>query len=673
MALSITTIDTNGTKSRALNRAEFGYDDHTDVGRVWIGTTAGIDIALAKLTEVEAVQDIINDASLMHPVDTIADLRNETGKYKYVYVTGYHTKDDGAFGSNIFVWDENSTETDNGGTIIKCTTVTTGRYRLKYSGDVNVKWFGAKGDGVKDDTSAIQAALTFVGVSGGRVYFPRGTYIIAGGGTTYVFELIDYNNISICGDGAGNTVIKVADNGDRGIFSYANCNSIELADLTLDANASNGVTGLGGHGVRLDDCDDVYFHNIVVRDTQGYGMGFQGYGDFKRVVLDTIEIIDSGADGVDFKNRANSNDALTINNVVIRNPSRIEDGKPGLDIRGPATINNVAVFLKSDDGIGIRFRASATEPGQNGVGGRHSSLSNFYVDGGGYASTTGVVIDDPNISISNGSAINVRGVGVWLTLNSQNSHVSNVHVGGGVDCINFEIAGTGNSIIGCSSDEGNTGYRINGADNRLLGCTHEGGTYGFRRTSGTTKNYLIGCKSTGAAVTNLGTVGIDSILSSDFGGSDTTPHDLCVNGNTALRFSPVPGGVNYLQLATGAPGDGPSITVGGAEGSRPLRVGARSSHVSFLTAGTTLGANEQLRVLHTSGAVNYATVKGSTANIPVSLSAEGSDAAIDLLLSPKGTGNIRFGTHNTSADVAITGYITIKDGSGNLRKLAVIS
>ena len=80
-------------------------------------------------------------SDLMHPVDTIDDLRNETGKYKYVYVTGYHTKDDGAFGSNMFVWDEDSTETDNGGTIIKCTTVTAGRYKLKYSGDVNVKWF----------------------------------------------------------------------------------------------------------------------------------------------------------------------------------------------------------------------------------------------------------------------------------------------------------------------------------------------------------------------------------------------------------------------------------------------------------------------------------------------------------------------------------------------------
>lgn len=55
MALKITTIDTNGVKSRPLDRAEFGYDDYTDVGRVWIGTSAGTDLALAKLVEVEDV------------------------------------------------------------------------------------------------------------------------------------------------------------------------------------------------------------------------------------------------------------------------------------------------------------------------------------------------------------------------------------------------------------------------------------------------------------------------------------------------------------------------------------------------------------------------------------------------------------------------------------------
>lgn len=100
-------------------------------------------------------------SDLMHPVDTIDDLRNETGKYKYIYVTGYHTKDDGAFGSNMFVWDEDSTETDNGGTIIKCTTVTTGRYKLKYSGAVNVRWFGVKGDCIADDTDAFINSIAY--------------------------------------------------------------------------------------------------------------------------------------------------------------------------------------------------------------------------------------------------------------------------------------------------------------------------------------------------------------------------------------------------------------------------------------------------------------------------------------------------------------------------------
>jgi len=41
---------------------------------------------------------------------------------------------------------------------------------------VNVKDFGAKGDGVSDDTVAIQTAVHFV-PRGGRVYFPEGTYL----------------------------------------------------------------------------------------------------------------------------------------------------------------------------------------------------------------------------------------------------------------------------------------------------------------------------------------------------------------------------------------------------------------------------------------------------------------------------------------------------------------
>lgn len=137
-------------------------------------------------------------SDLMHPVDTIDDLRNENGKYKYVYVTGYHTKDDGAFGSSMFVWDEDSTETDNGGTIIKCTTVATGRYKLKYSGAINVKWFGAKGDGVTDDRLSFTKAL----LSSDSVLVPSGNTFLfdVTGGLTSAVEVVSNKILIINGD-----------------------------------------------------------------------------------------------------------------------------------------------------------------------------------------------------------------------------------------------------------------------------------------------------------------------------------------------------------------------------------------------------------------------------------------------------------------------------------------
>lgn len=45
---------------------------------------------------------------------------------------------------------------------------------------------------------------------------------------------------------------------------------------------------------------------------------------------------------------------------------------------------------------------------------------------------------------------------------------------------------------------------------------------------------------------------------------------------------------------------------------------------------------------------------------------------LDLWLSGQGAGHVRFGTLTANADTPITGYITIKDASGAIRKLAVI-
>src|ERR1035437_7545240 len=45
----------------------------------------------------------------------------------------------------------------------------------------NVKGYGALGNNSTDDTTAIQAAVTAAGVSGGIVFFPPGTYVTVAG------------------------------------------------------------------------------------------------------------------------------------------------------------------------------------------------------------------------------------------------------------------------------------------------------------------------------------------------------------------------------------------------------------------------------------------------------------------------------------------------------------
>ena len=91
--------------------------------------------------------------------------------------SGYHKAGDG--GGNSFYWDGTSAATDNRGTIIKPTFVSgAGRWLAIDTYTINVRQFGAKGNGLsdEDDTAAIQAAIN---VSYGKtLYVPAGSYHI---------------------------------------------------------------------------------------------------------------------------------------------------------------------------------------------------------------------------------------------------------------------------------------------------------------------------------------------------------------------------------------------------------------------------------------------------------------------------------------------------------------
>lgn len=86
-----------------------------------------------------------------------------------------------------------------------------------------------------------------------------------------------------------------------------------------------------------------------------------------------------------------------------------------------------------------------------------------------------------------------------------------------------------------------------------------------------------------------------------------------------------------------------------------------------------LSGNEVLVGTVTASAVNYATVVPSATGNAVRVGCAGDDTDIDLMLSPRGTGVVQYGTHSALGAETVTGYITIKDGGGTVRKLAVVS
>jgi hypothetical protein len=147
------------------------------------------------------------------------------------------------------------------------------------NGTVNVKDFGAVGDGVADDTNAIRAAV-LAAPSNASIYIPAGVYLITAA------IPISRSNISVSGAGAAATKIVMGANASpysafqliSGVAG-GSINRVTISDMQIDGNKSVVTAGSNGIFIRCTTqhiISEVSISNVTLTACANAGILLEG-------------------------------------------------------------------------------------------------------------------------------------------------------------------------------------------------------------------------------------------------------------------------------------------------------------------------------------------------------------------------------------------------------------
>jgi len=139
-----------------------------------------------------------------------------------------------------------------------------------------------------------------------------------------------------------------------------------------------------------------------------------------------------------------------------------------------------------------------------------------------------------------------------------------------------------------------------------------------------------------------------------------------LNETNQMRVSHTASAVNYVQVTGAATTGTPTISAQGSDTNINLNLNSKGTGSVLLQVNGT----NAFQVSGSGTLANRLQATGVTAGNMPSLAAVGTDTDIDLTLTPKGTGNVRFGTY-TGTILTPTGYVEIKDSGGTIRRLLV--
>lgn len=185
---------------------------------------------------------------------------------------------------------------------------------------VNVLAWGAKGDGVTDDRVAIQQAINSVAATGGAVYFPTGTYLVASGPIKLLQQ------VSLRGAGRVSSILYSTSTSNDIVRIYGSDTGI--SDMRIRGPNSAGA----GIGIRCNGQDslgasflvhDINLENLDILETASWGINLaaqSGYEIYSTYITNIVQTSALSGGGLSFGGNSASAPSLIVQGSTIDGP-----------------------------------------------------------------------------------------------------------------------------------------------------------------------------------------------------------------------------------------------------------------------------------------------------------------------------------------------------------------
>ena len=459
----------------------------------------------------ETVEEALDKAKAF---PSYAELRAYSGMAEVIHITNAGVE-------GFFVETASVSPVDNNGTRI---VDASGRlWQRIYTGPVLPQWFGAKADGVSDDTAAIQSAITVVSQAGGGfVYLPQGTYLLS--------AQLSISTAAVRIEGASRfSTLLMQSTLNSKIFAIT-------ADFCHIANISFSYSGTPVTGGTAIDCAGSYctMKDFIVRRSHTAVSWHEGVAgkisDFELLNHEAIGLLVS-----------NLNDLFIARAII--NAGAPERGTLG----GIRVINKVEAFVCTDVDILLGQFSMTMDATANTIGNRpaYNNFTNVFFDSAVNATQVNKCVETEFVGCwFSGGRAGGGAPGVSVT-SSQSIRFTNTRF--------FNCGGSGCNVAASSTDITFTACK---AESNSF-TSGPGVAHGFNFATGCTEFQLIGCTASNGLYSGTQAYGIfingtcDKFVVSgcNLNGNATGP---MLDGSAATADKTVGGNIGYRTSNTGS-------------------------------------------------------------------------------------------------------------------------